>query len=145
MMAVWYSPADIRFTRNQVFFLIQNLPLLRDGFYPPDPITNGYIGADRKQNLRAPFTVPCELASEIDKRLESTELYGKLLLLEAKASFQIWQLSKDAFLALNYCSGWRRRRMSFSEWKKQSLYRQRRVNGYISSNPSSWSIQTTST
>ena len=129
LMVRWYAPKEITFTRDQIFFLIENLSLLKDGLYPPDYLGSGYTGGDRGSiNTHAPFEMPCQFAAEIDSRLDSTGLFGKLLVAEITAGLQLWQLSSESKLALNYCSGWRRRRMTFLEWKKQSLYRQRRQN-----------------
>ena len=122
----WYSPREIIFSRDQVLFLLENLTLLRKGEYPPDPANSGYTGNDRGSiSTHAPFETPCQFAAEIDSRLDVTNLYGKLLLAEINAGVPLWELSKESRLALNYCSGWRRRRMSFSDWKRTKLYRQR--------------------
>lgn len=119
----YYSPHDITFSRDQVYWLLSWLELLREGRWPPN--FTGYSQAPLTQhsrNLHAPFEIPVQYASEIDSRLERTGVDGKLLLAEIQLGKTIVELQPESRRALNYCSGYRRRRMDYRTWCRQRRY-----------------------
>ncbi|MGD0794947.1 MAG: hypothetical protein ABR958_05070 [Dehalococcoidales bacterium] len=69
----WFAPRYIRFTYEQMIFLLIHLPMLRAGHYPPDPKNSGYVDSPVVQTgiqrTSAYFTKSAELAAEIDSRL----------------------------------------------------------------------------
>ena len=75
MRLIWAAPSDLYYSRDQVDFLLNHLNMLRDGEYPPEPVSSGYIGGKGKR-LRpwARFTIPAEIAAEIDIRLSKCGL-----------------------------------------------------------------------
>lgn len=130
MSEEWYSYKDFVFNRQQVYWALQNLSLLRDGEWPKQEIATGYTESPitaTRLNDEGNFVKPAIIASEIDVRLKSCGIAGELLLTEAKYDTNIFYLSSTSRLALNYCSGWKRRKQTFSEFKATRVYRQNNV------------------
>ena len=118
----WYSWSDIGFCREQMLWLVENLAGLRKGSYPPRPDPTGYIErpgiGTNAISAHARFERPCQLAAEVDARLERTGKDGDVLcheviVLQARA---YGLLSGSARSALSYISGWRRKRGSYAKW-----------------------------
>jgi len=118
-----YQLYEIRFTQDQVIWLLGILPLLRNGWWPESDDCQG------SHSRRAYFETPILLAREIDARLEKTETdgamaEGRYTLLKSYESlakqyrFQyeevVWRIEK----AIKYISGWKRKRRSYKEWKE---------------------------
>ena len=117
----FYAPREIRFTRNQVLWLIKNLSTLRSGYWPTE--ASSYIDLPlRKKTSRrgAYFTTPVEYAAEIETRLEKCGLSG--LILEAlegwdktvaslSVTFRVseWVIQRRRRQALAFVAGWRRK------------------------------------
>jgi len=120
----WYPPNKIIFSQAQMLFLLENLDLLRGGDYPPDPSSTDPQKSG-KHSHRAPFVTAVELSAEVTWRLGRTGVDGKLLLAEAKLGVDIALLNYEAKRALKYCSGWKRKKMSYQSWKNQNRYRQK--------------------
>jgi len=117
----WYSPREIKFTRQQVLWLIRNLPALREGSWPAEAssYTDIPIGKRSGKN-KAYFETPAEYAAEVESRLERAGIDG--LILEA---IECWDKSEQSMasylrlpaevirsranMALGYISGWRRK------------------------------------
>ena len=124
---VWYEMREIRFTRAQVKFLLENLPSLRLGLYPRRP--SGYEVTEQHTRSagNAKFTKPVELAAEIEVRLQMCSWDG--LLVEAyycnempiirmmyycdQSEVEVWNRIGRA---IRYCSGWARKRYSYREF-----------------------------
>lgn len=73
-MAYWYSQHAIDFTtRQQIEWLVENLPLLRDGIWPPRPDVSSAIDPRSLDfhhvTARAYFETPVQYAAEIEIRL----------------------------------------------------------------------------
>ncbi len=82
MTEVYYKPNEIRFSRQQIIWLIPLLPLLRSGSYPRDPKESGYTDAPigkRQIKAKAPFIMAVEIASELDYRIQQTGWHGLML------------------------------------------------------------------
>lgn len=75
----WFSPAEIRFSQEQVVWLLQNLEILRSGCWPPEYKETGYSGSKTTQKRRAPFDTPACILSELEKRIERAGIDGILL------------------------------------------------------------------
>ncbi len=122
----WYSFSEIRFTLPQVRWLLEpeRLKMLREGRWPPEPRNSGYIGGSSFQ-LRAEgkFIRPAVIAAELDWRLKQTKTDGKLLQAQIEAGHDY--LEPEAYCALKYCSGWRRKATPYRQWV--AVWRQRNV------------------
>ena len=122
----WWNYSEIRFTAEEVLWILENMELLRGGEWPPEHKNSGYIDAsfgEKRIKSEAGFVKPVIIISEIEVRLDRTGVDGKLLLAEAKLGVDIALLSYEAKRALKYISGWRRKRMSYQNWVSQSKYR----------------------
>ena len=96
------------FARPQVWWLLQN------GLIWPESV-EGYT--DKVQSSRkhsAPFESTGCIIAEVEARLKSCGVSGRVLRHEA-TRLEMRDLSQDAKTALNYCSGWKRKE-PFSRW-----------------------------
>ncbi len=68
---IWWAPNEIRYTREQVEFILDHLNTFRDGKYPQDPAITGFENAGWKasRNTKAAFITPAEIVAELDRRL----------------------------------------------------------------------------
>ena len=68
----WYSYRDIRFQKAQIRWLLQNLPKLKEGEWPPCPWGGSSIDPDIKHtgSGRQSFQNPCEVWAEVKMRLD---------------------------------------------------------------------------
>lgn len=128
MIDMWYSPAAIRFTKGEMVFLIKNKEILARGEYPPDPKSSGYtdppIGVKVKPK-RAFFETPIVLHAELTWRLKKTKKHGKTLRDEVRDGYSFREMSNEARTTLIYISGWRRRKQSYVDWKRDVRRRDR--------------------
>ncbi len=128
----WYSISELRFCRFQTQWVINNF-LTVDGdaivvindLWPPEGRETGYTdGPQHFISAHAAFERPMQIVAEVHWRLERTKQDGKLLVLQVKSDVNLGQAARDA---LAYCSGWRRKRLGYSAWKKQRNWRDRPV------------------
>lgn len=120
MSDVWWNPREIIFSKEQILFLI---PYFEERLYPPEP-SSSYVDipiGKKQPKSHAPFETPAQIFGELDVRLKRAGIAGKLLVAEVCAEYML--LSPEAQSALNYISGFKRRRQSFINWKKQRTYR----------------------
>jgi len=75
----WYSPAEIRFKVREALWLIQSLPTLQLGDWPPDASNYVDILARKAGTRKAPFQTAAEYYAEITDRLEKCGLDGLIL------------------------------------------------------------------
>lgn len=87
----WYSPGEIRFTRRQALWLIQNLGTLRQGHWPPDASSYIDIIGRKSGKKRAYFETPIEYATEIAMRMEKAGVDGLILL-----AIECWGESEES-------------------------------------------------
>lgn len=75
----FYSPGELRFTRQQFLWLLWNLETLQTGIWPSDASSYElYIG--KKTGIhRAYFETPIEYAIEVEQRLEKCGIDGLIL------------------------------------------------------------------
>ncbi len=138
-MEEFYAPSDITFSREQMLWLIENRELLHEGKWPPQHIETGRT--DKQVGHSAPFEVPIihiaevtdrleqvdGIRDEINHRLTAAKVDGKLLLAEVDAGKTISELSYESRTILNYISGWKRKKMSLSDWRKQWRYHHKQL------------------
>ena len=121
----WYSPAEIRFQRPEMIFLILHLDLLSEGMWPPDPQGTGYIDNPiRRVKAEGHFVRPVQFSAEVKLRLRTTGEAGEALVDEIKGGITDYEsLSRPAQRALNYVSGWRRRKQTYPEFRATAKHR----------------------
>ncbi|MCK5016444.1 MAG: hypothetical protein KAS32_05155 [Candidatus Peribacteraceae bacterium] len=131
MPSEWYSPGDIRFWPEHVEWAITHLNELEDGRWPRDPAETGYTDAPGfRQGKNATFEVPVCLAAEITTRLDMCSTDGKLarkcladgwdeLTLAELMHTDHYRIRRRVHRVVLYCSGWRRKRISFNEFKRR--------------------------
>lgn len=122
-MVWWYEPKNIIFSREQVMWIIESFDVLEDGKWPVNPHGSGYTDSPKVQvspSRHAPFETPEMVAAEVRARLESTGEAGEALVDEIQSGVYNYNLlSRPAKRALNYISGVRRRKISYSRWKRE--------------------------
>ena len=115
----WHSPGEIRYTREEMIWGIQWLSFLEVGEWPPDYKETGYTGSKGGRSTKTKFLPAALFFAEITARLKSTKEAGEALVDEIQSGITDYEgLSRPAKRALNYISGWRRRRQTYSQWKK---------------------------
>ena len=128
----WYAPYEITFHSRHMLFLIKHLELLREGVYPHDPYHSGYTDEPmpkkrRRTSHHAYFETPCQLASEVERRLENCGLDGIMLLLlytynwseEIIAKYYRISVEEVKFRAeavLKHISGWNYKARPYRRW-----------------------------
>lgn len=124
--AEYYTYGMIFFCRPQMFFLIKHLDMLSDGYWPPNPDGSSYT---ELLSLVVPkpdayFAKPSGIAGEVEYRLEKTKRDGETLVHEIQElGVDLFEkLAPDAKSALNYISGFRRRKRSYEMWKADRNY-----------------------
>jgi hypothetical protein len=123
----WFPIVSLRFCRLQMIFLIQHIAILRQGEYPPCPDPSNYVRVSMGQiNFHAPYEQNVQIASEVDSRLDKLPgITRKLLETEIEYYDDMSDWSSYSRQAINYVSGWRRRRTSFIDFKKQDKRKSR--------------------
>lgn len=124
MSKPFYSPGEIRFQREEMIWLIEHLAELEEGKWPLDP--SGAVAPEGRTGLKAEghFVRPVQFAAEVNYRLSTTGEAGEALVDEIKAGILDYEsLSRPAQRVLNYVSGWRRRKQSYSEFRATNKHR----------------------
>ncbi len=121
----FYTYSEIRWCRWQVLWILTNSEALGAGIWPPSPDGSSYIDPKIRTGYpsEANYVKPVVALAEVERRLKRTGLAGKLLKSEVKAGETIETMEPEARDALRYVSGWGKKDMSFSAWKKQRRYR----------------------
>ena len=139
----YYSPHAIKYTRQQIRWLIPLMPLLRSGIYPtkssytPKDNQSGYLEYKvlvKRGNPQAKFVRAAEIAAELDYRTQRCGLDGLLLELlyttepddelfmiqhiAVALSEDIERVSRRIRNALQFCSGSGRKVARYKEWLK---------------------------
>lgn len=115
----WFSYGEIRWCWHQTLWLIEKSEILEDGEWPFLPDDTGYLNHYFEWTgyaSEAYYAKPIETIAEVKRRIEMAGVYGKLLWAQVKADLE---LTEEARVALIYVSGWRRKRMTFTNWRKQ--------------------------
>tara|TARA_Y100000310_G_scaffold205386_1_gene205727 strand:+ start:108 stop:539 length:432 start_codon:yes stop_codon:yes gene_type:complete len=131
-MAEWYKPSDIRFRPEHVAWALEHLQDLEEGYWPPDPHDSGYTDVHGpKRNHNAYFEQAVLLSAEINTRLAMCGTEGKLAkqclaegwdmqTLADLMHVDVYRIDTRVRRVVRYCSGWRRRRMVYSEFSRRS-------------------------
>ena len=125
----WFPPAVIRFCPTQIEWLLDNLVELKEGSWPNDPQDTGYLDLPRAQRVGtdAYFVTPVTIAAEIEVRLERCGKDGLLtrqckalgwdeLTLAELMGMGLHQIERRVRRVINYCSGYRRKQVTYSEY-----------------------------
>lgn len=134
MNDLWWAPREIYFTREQVIWLFEHLPAIREGNWPPRPTSYTEPNVQKSPSSHAPFETPVQIAAELLVRLENAGQDGAMCKMEyvygepAESIAKHWHLpgwviQRRISRALNYCCGWRRKKMRYPAWRKQNDYR----------------------
>ena len=126
MLDVWYSPGEVVFNRDQMLFLLEHLGILESGNWPANPEGTSYVDpiVHVQARQKAPFETAAQIYAEVSIRLEATGEAGEVLLEEIQSGLNdVELLSGFARSALNYMSGWPRRKMCYNAWRRQRKYR----------------------
>jgi hypothetical protein len=120
----WFNYAEIRFCPYQVLWVIANSDIFRAGHWPKNP--NGDDSSGQKGiKAEAAFVKPILILAELESRLERTGIQGKLLVAQIEAGYEFNMLDREARDALFYVKGWRRKRISFIDWKRKRRWLKR--------------------
>ena len=119
----WFHYGQIRWCPYQCIWIIAHSETLREGRWPPDPYRADNNNGQRNIKTEASFTKPILILAELETRLERAGIRGKLLVAQVEAGREINTLDREARDALMYVKGFRRKKMSFSTWKRQRNYR----------------------
>lgn len=140
----WYNYSEIRYTREQVLFLLQNGSLLRAGFWPVKPDDSGYTGSMHGKQFKSEgnFIKATTIIAELDTRITKCGDDGLALefavclsdgddvyLMQRVADYQhrsYEDVKQGIKSALLYCCGWRRKRDSFKRYCEKYRSRKRK-------------------
>lgn len=131
---LWFSPRDIVFNREQVLWLFEHLSIIREGGWPPRPTSYVEPNVQKSPSRHAPFETPVAIAAELLVRLENAGQDGAMCKMEfvygepVESIARHWHISeyiagRRINRALNYCCGWKRKRIYYQRWTKQVNYR----------------------
>lgn len=120
----WYDYGEIRWCPFQVMWILQHSNLFDAGKWPPQD--NRVESIETRQICtEADFVHTQIILGELNYRLKRTGTPGKLLKAQARAGDSLDYLEAEAWDALMYVKGWRRKSQSFSNWKKDKRYHQK--------------------
>jgi len=117
----WYSYSEIKFGREQSYWLVANLDGLRLGEWPPKPESSEQPDKSKLQvRTEATFVRPVSIAAEIDWRLNQCDGDQNIFLavyknqipapIVAKVySMDIDSIDKACRKVIRYITGWRRK------------------------------------
>ena len=139
----FYTPSEIRYWPEHIEWIIAHLNMLEQGYWPLDPRETGYTDMQGpKRGHSAYFEIPICIAAEVKTRLDMCGKDGKLTLKcladgwDTQSLAEIMHIDQHRIRTrvrrvIGYCSGIRRRRISFIEFKRRAGIREsyRRVNG----------------
>ncbi len=135
-MNEWYAPSEIRYWPEHIEWAIIHLNMLEQGFWPPNPRETGYTDVQGpKRGHNACFETPVCLAAEITARLDKCNEDGKLARKcladgwDAQTLAELMHVDQYRITAkvrrvVHYCSGQRRRRITFIEFKRRAGIRE---------------------
>ena len=108
-----WSLKYIIFARPQIFWLLHNkFTFEGEAGYTDEKV-------HKSRTAGAVFESVSCIVAEIEARVSACGEAGEALTDEAPQVETMNQLSRPAMRALNYSSGWRRRRLSYAEWKRR--------------------------
>ncbi len=126
----WYSYGEIRYSLEQILFLLLHKALLESGRWPPEHKDTGYTGSSKGRAYKHEgyFVKPIIIIAELKARLEATGFDGKLVVerytngydeldLADRHKMDYWEVVKRISKALNYCQGANRKWYSYRTWQ----------------------------
>ena|ERR1035437_9133437 len=123
----YFEMGQIVFCRVQMLFLISFLDVLEDGIWPTEGKETGYTDTNiqRQINSAAPFEILREINGEVSVRLKAAGEDGATLCHEVQSlhADDYSELSRAARNALNFVSGFKRRRQNYRKWIYQRSYK----------------------
>ena len=120
----WYDFSQIRWCPYQIVWILQFKETLLEGRWPEDPHGADNNTSSRTIKTEASFVKPEIIIGELEERLKRCGTQAELLITQVEDGRTLSNLSPGAREVLMYVKGFRRKRMSFSAWKKQRKYRQ---------------------
>ncbi len=132
----WFSYGEIRYTLDQVLFLLAHKELLESGHWPPQHNDSGYIGSSKGRAYKAEgyFVKPVIIIAELNVRLEAAGDDGELVVERYTGGYDemdiaewrgldYWEVVKKIDTALSYCQGGNRKRTKYQAYKaRRSFY-----------------------
>ena len=131
----YFNLWEIRYSKDQIRWLIPILPALRLGQYPQRISDTGYFDpqiSGKGGTPKTPFARAVEIAAEIDARIEACKLDGLMLeflysgdsedMMMVMAhigimmSLSVYQVRDRVKAALNFVKGYRRKRCSYQDF-----------------------------
>jgi len=111
---------------------ILHLRSLENGDWPSDHKDSGYTGSKGSRHTKTKFLPAALFFVEITARLKTTGEAGEALVDEVQGGIEDYEgLSRPAQRALNFISGWRRRRMDYKSWVRQRRYRVNKLEALL--------------
>ena len=142
MSEVWFSYGSIRYSLEQIFFLLENKSLLESGHWVPRHIETGYIGSSkgRKYNTEGYFVKAVVIIAELNLRLNATGLDGILVVerynhgydegeLADRYKMDYYEVIDRLNSALSYCRGSKRKDTSYENYKYHRDYQKEKKYG----------------
>jgi len=120
----FFSYSEVRFCPFQIMFLLSHKELLETGEWPPEYKDSE---SSRRINPEGRFVKPMIALAEITIRLKTTGRCGELLTTQVEDGRSFHTLSDGAREALFYCSGYRRRQLTFAQWLANKNHRKRKT------------------
>lgn len=132
----WYSYYDIKWCSHQVKWILENLLTFQEGNWPDSPDKSTYVDPSIKGALKAEayYTKPAIVLGEVEariiservgQRLTQADWAGRLLVAELRSGYE---LSEESKLILAYLSGWKRKKITYAQWKALKNQYQKRKN-----------------
>ena len=126
----WFSYGEIKYTLDQILFLLEHKDLLESGRWPPEHKDSGYTGSSKGRAYRTEgyFVKPVIIIAELTTRLKDCNLDGELVIerytngydemdLADRHKLDYFDVIKRISTALSYCRGYRRKRTNYQEYK----------------------------
>lgn len=91
----WHSPREIRFTLEQVVWLLcpQHWDLIQLGEWPPEGKETGYVGRSSSPNHKGPFETAIQVSAELKVRLDYAGRGGVVLLELHYEGLNEWEIA----------------------------------------------------
>ncbi len=144
-METHYSPGQIRWTAEQVKWILKWSEVFKNGRYPPDFRETGYIGGKGKiRGFHAPYETPTQIWGELSLRISKTNPDGYFLEIVYSGQDQVEEMERIAKAfnmdinevlarcerALRYVTGWCRRWQKCSNCRVQHCDRRGKKKAY---------------
>jgi hypothetical protein len=136
----FYLPREIRFTKSQVCWILNNYSDFKLGIWPAQTYVSGYTDPgmrSTKVSGNAKFTVAADVYSEVDVRIKACGVDGGMTedyfwvgrdyqTIALQHGLATMEVINRIGRCLRYCSGWKRKRRGYKEFyshKEQGYYK----------------------